>query len=284
MKGIIDIVVNLFTPQEVEKKQTGLDEDFKEQVRMPKEMRGGVTIDQYLDKMDLAGIERSLLIAVRAGDIRVPESFEIPYSRVYEICQEHPARFSGLAGIDPFRGMAGLKDLEEAVNDMGFVGAHLYPHWCELPPDHAKYYPYYAKCCELDIPIMMQVGHSLIYSRNRRLPSVGKPIYLDQVAIDFPELKLIGIHIGIPWTEEMISMCWKHENVFTAGDAYAPKYWPEAFVHYANSYGRNKVMFGTDWPVIDPIRAVKEVEDLGFREEAKKLIMRDNALKVFNLS
>lgn len=284
MKGIIDIVVNLFTPQEVEKKQTGLDEDFKEQVRMPKEMRGGVTIDQYLDKMDLAGIERSLLIAVRAGDIRVLESFEIPYSRVYEICQEHPARFSGLAGIDPFRGMAGLKDLEEAVNDMGFVGAHLYPHWCELPPDHAKYYPYYAKCCELDIPIMMQVGHNLIYSRNRRLPSVGKPIYLDQVAIDFPELKLIGIHIGIPWTEEMISMCWKHENVFTAGDAYAPKYWPEAFVHYANSYGRNKVMFGTDWPVIDPIRAVKEVEDLGFREEAKKLIMRDNALKVFNLS
>ena len=284
MKGIIDIVVNLFTPQEVEKKQTGLDEDFKEQVRMPKEMRGGVTIDQYLDKMDLAGIERSLLIAVRAGDIRVPESFEIPYSRVYEICQEHPARFSGLAGIDPFRGMAGLKDLEEAVNDMGFVGAHLYPHWCELPPDHAKYYPYYAKCCELDIPIMMQVGHNLVYSRKRRLPSVGKPIYLDQVAIDFPELKLIGIHIGIPWTEEMISMCWKHENVFTAGDAYAPKYWPEAFVHYANSYGRNKVMFGTDWPVIDPIRAVKEVEDLGFREEAKKLIMRDNALKVFNLN
>ena len=284
MKGIIDIVVNLFTPQEVEKKQTGLDEDFKEQVRMPKEMRGGVTIDQYLDKMDLAGIERSLLIAVRAGDIRVPESFEIPYSRVYEICQEHPARFSGLAGIDPFRGMTGLKDLEEAVNDMGFVGAHLYPHWCELPPDHAKYYPYYAKCCELDIPIMMQVGHNLIYSRNRRLPSVGKPIYLDQVAIDFPELKLIGIHIGIPWTEEMISMCWKHENVFTAGDAYAPKYWPEAFVHYANSYGRNKVMFGTDWPVIDPIRAVKEVEDLGFRKEAKQLIMRDNALKVFNLS
>ena len=284
MKGIIDIVVNLFTPQEVENKQTGLDENFKEQVRMPKEMRGGVTMDQYLEKMDLAGIERSLLIAVRAGDIRVPESFEIPYSRVYEICQEHPTRFSGLAGIDPFRGMAGLKDLEEAVNDMGFVGAHLYPHWCELPPDHAKYYPYYAKCCELDIPIMMQVGHNLIYSRNRRLPSVGKPIYLDQVAIDFPELKLIGIHIGIPWTEEMISMCWKHENVFTAGDAYAPKYWPEAFVHYANSYGRNKVMFGTDWPVIDPIRAVKEVEDLGFREEAKKLIMRDNALKVFNLS
>ena len=233
--------------------------------------------------MDTAGIERSLLIAVRAGDIRMPESFEVPYERVHEVCSEHPKRFSGLAGIDPFRGMSGLKDLEQAVNEYGFVGAHLYPHWCELPPDHRKYYPYYAKCCELNIPIMMQVGHNLIYSRNRRLPSVARPILLDQVAIDFPELKLIGIHIGIPWTEEMISMCWKHENIYTAGDAYAPKYWPKSFVHYANSYGSHKVMFGTDWPVIDPIRAIEEVDHLNLREESKKLMLRDNAIKVFNL-
>ena len=284
MSGIIDIVVNMFTPKEVELEQTGLDEDFKKQIRMPKEMRAGVTIPDYLKRMDQAGIERSLLIAVRGGDIRVPEGFEVPYESVDSVCREYPERFSGLAGVDPFRGMEGLKDLEVAVKEYGFVGAHLYPHWCELPPDHRKYYPYYAKCCELDIPIMMQVGHNLIYSRNRRLPSVGRPIYLDQVAIDFPDLKLIGIHIGIPWTEEMISMCWKHENVYTAGDAYAPKYWPEAFVHYANSYGRHKVMFGTDWPVIDPIRAVDEFNDLNFRDEAKDLILRENAIRVFKLN
>jgi hypothetical protein len=283
MSGIIDIVVNLFTPQEVELGQTGLDEDFKKQVRMPAEMRNGVTIPDYIKKMNQAGIERSLLIAVRAGDIRVPESFEIPYERVYDICSQNPDRFSGLAGVDPFRGMEGLNDLETAVKEYGFVGAHLYPHWCELPPNHRKYYPYYAKCCELEIPIMMQVGHNLIYSKNRRLPSVGKPIYLDQVAIDFPELKLIGIHIGIPWTEEMISMCWKHENVYTAGDAYAPKYWPEAFIHYANSYGKHKVMFGTDWPVIDPIRAVDEFNNLNFKDSSKELVLRENAMRVFNL-
>ena len=283
MSGIIDIVVNLYTPQEVELGQTGLDEEFKKQVRMPEEMRSGVTIPDYIKKMDQAGIERSLLIAVRAGDIRVPESFEVPYESVYKVCNKYPDRFSGLAGIDPFRGMQGLRDLEHAVNEMGFVGAHLYPHWCELPPNHRKYYPYYAKCSELGIPIMMQVGHNLVYSRKRRLPSVGKPIYLDQVAIDFPELKLIGIHIGIPWTEEMISMCWKHENVFTAGDAYAPKYWPESYVHYANSYGQKKVLFGTDWPVIDPVRAVEEFNELNFRESASQRILRENALEVFNL-
>jgi uncharacterized protein len=113
---------------------------------------------------------------------------------------------------------------------------------------------------------------------------VGRPICLDRVAIDFPELRLIGIHIGIPWTDEMISMCWKHENVYTAGDAYAPKYWPQQFVHYANSYGRQKVMFGTDWPVIDPERAVAEVKELGLREDSWRSLMRENALRVFKLS
>lgn len=283
MVGAIDIVCNLFTPEVVEAGQTGLDDAFKTQIRMPVEMRGGVPIETYLEKMDRAGIERSLLIAVRAGDINIKGGFEIPYETVHAICQEYPDRFSGLGGVDPFRGMQGLRELEHAVKEYGFVGAHLYPHWCGLPPDHAKYYPYYTKCAELDIPIMMQVGHNLVYSRERRLPSVGRPICLDQVAIDFPELKLLGIHIGVPWTDEMISMCWKHENVFTAGDAYAPKYWPESFVHYANSYGKEKVLFGTDWPVIDPERAVKEIDELGFRDDAKQLLMRDNALRVFKL-
>ena len=279
----IDIVCNLFTEREVRLGQTGLDDTFKAQIRMPPEYRGGVPVGDYLAKMDRAGIARSLLIAVRAGDLNVRESFEIPYSRVAEVCAAHPGRFSGLAGVDPFRGMQGLRDLEEAVRDHGFVGAHLYPHWFGLAPDHAKYYPYYAKCCELDIPIMMQVGHSLIYSRNRRLPSVGRPICLDQVAIDFPELKLLGIHIGVPWTQEMISMAWKHENIFIGVDAYAPKHWPPEIVHYLDTYGRSKVLFGTDWPVIDPERAVAEIAALDLRPESRRALMRENALRVFRL-
>jgi predicted TIM-barrel fold metal-dependent hydrolase len=248
---------------------------------MPEEMRRGVSVERYLEKMDRAGIERSLLIAVRAGDLRMRGSFEVPYRRVREVCEKYPNRFSGLAGIDPFRGMQGLRDLEEGVRDFGFVGAHLYPHWFEMAPDHARYYPYYAKCCELDIPIMMQVGQNLIYQRDRRLPSVGRPICLDQIAIDFPELKLIGIHIGTPWTDEMIAMAWKHENVFIGVDAYAPKYWPAQLVHFLNSYGRRKVLFGTDWPVIDPERAIAEIDALGLRAESRQSLLRDNALSVF---
>ena len=281
--GAIDIVVNAFTPQEVENNQTGFDANFMAQVRMPEEMRGGVTIEDYLRKMDAAGIERSLLIAVRAGEPAWQGSFEIPYQQIAQYCDAYPDRFSGLAGVDPTRGVQQLKELDHAVKELGFVGAHFYPHWFRMPPDSALCYPIYSRCEELGIPIMMQVGQNLIYQKDVRLPSVAKPILLDQVAIDFPNLVLIGIHIGVPWTDEMIAMAWKHENVYIGIDAYAPKHLSASLKHYMNSYGSHKVMFGTDWPVIDPERAVSEIHEHALRPESLEKIMRGNAVKVFRL-
>ena len=282
--GAIDPVVNLTTPEVYEGGHSPTDDEFRKQIRRDtSDAYRGVTVEQYIGMMNEAGIWRSLLIASRCGDMNVAYSTEVPYEMIRDVCQEYPDRFSGLAGVDPTKGMQGLKELEVAVKDYGFVGAHFYPHWFSMPPNAPQIYPYYAKCCELDIPIMMQVGQNLVYNRNRRLPSVAKPILLDQVAIDFPELKLIGIHLGTPWHNEMIAMCWKHENVYMGGDAYAPKYWPEEVVHYANTYGQDKFMFGTDYGVIDPIRAMKEVEDLNFRPGPKKKILRNTAIQVFDL-
>ena len=281
--GAIDIVVNMYTPDILAEGRVPTDEDFRDKVKVDQGHRRGLTLEQYIEKMDRSGIERSFLVAVRCGDLRVRGSTEIPYEKVHVALQRYPHRFSGLAGIDPTRGIAGLKELDKAVKEYGFVGAHLYPHWFGKAPDAAIYYPYYARCAELGIPIMMQVGHCLVYQKDRRLPSVGRPITLDQVAIDFPELSLIGIHLGYPWTEEMISVCTKHSNVYMAGDAYAPKHWGAAAVHYANTFGQDKFMFGTDWWVIDPERAVEEVRDLNFREASLRKIMRDNALRVFNI-
>lgn len=280
MDRVIDIVVNLFGPEEVAGGQTGFDSNFMTQVRMPYAMRGGVGIDDYLRIMDEAGIEHSLLIAVRAGDRRMKGSFEIPYEQVARWCDAHPDRFSGLAGADPSRGMEQLGDLTRAA-ELGFVGVHAYPHWFKLPPDAALWYPIYAKCCELDLPFMLQVGQNLIYQADIRLPSVARPILLDQVAIDFPELRLIGIHVGTPWADEMIAMAWKHANVFIGIDAYAPKHLPASLVKYMDSYGSHKVLFGTDWPVIDPRRAVAELKAHGLREESYRRVVYDNALAVF---
>lgn len=283
-KGAIDIVVNVTTPDLIKKGNSPSDDVFGDQIRKPKKIRKGVSIPDYLKKMDKAGIERSLLIAVRAGDMRIKGSKEISYEYVYRICKKYPDRFSGLAGINPMLGMQQLYDLEEAVKKYKFVGAHFYPHWFNMAPDDPYVFPIYSKCIELDIPIMMQVGHNLIYQRDRRLPSMAKPITLDRISILYPELKLLGIHLGVPWTDEMISMAWKHENIYIGGDAYAPKHWPKQMIHYANTYGSHKFLFGTDWNVIDPERAVKEIEEIGFRPESKIKIMRENALKVFKIS
>jgi uncharacterized protein len=281
LTGFIDIVVNLFGPDEVSAGQTGFDDAFMEQVRMPVAMRSGVDSEAYLRLMDQAGIEHSLLIAVRAGDPARRGSFEIPYQKVADWCAAHPDRFSGLAGVDPTRGISQLKDLDFAVNELGFVGAHSYPHWFSLPPDAAQWYPIYARCAELDIPIMMQVGQNLIYQKDVRLPSVAKPIMLDRIALDFPELTLIGIHIGVPWTDEMIAMAWKHARVFIGIDAYAPKHLPPSLIRYMESYGADKVLFGTDWPVIGPERAVQDMRDHKFRAGPFEKIMRTNAIEVF---
>lgn len=280
MTGAIDIVVNLFGPDEVAAGQTGFDSAFMDQVRMPAAMRGGVGPDDYVRIMDEAGIEHSLLVAVRAGDPARQGSFEIPYEQAARWIDRHPTRFSGLAGADPTRGMAQLRDLERAA-ELGFVGVHAYPHWFGLPPDAARWYPIYAKCCELELPFMLQVGQNLIYRQDVRLPSVARPILLDQVAIDFPELTLIGIHVGTPWADEMIAMAWKHERVFIGIDAYAPKHLPATLIQYMNSYGSQKVLFGTDWPVIDPRRAMAELAAHGLRPEAHAAVTRENALRVF---
>jgi predicted TIM-barrel fold metal-dependent hydrolase len=243
----------------------------------------GLTHDKMIAAMDAAGIEKSFLLAVKIGRQGLPGSWHLPYEVVADAVQKYPDRFYGLAGIDPTQGMQGVRDFERSVREYGFIGAHGYPHWFDLAPDHPRWYPFYAKCCELDVPIQLQVGQSLNYTSEQRLPSVGRPITLDAVACDLPELKLIGIHVGIPWTDEMIAMAWKHANVYIGCDAHSPKYWPQSFVHYINTFGKDKVIFGTDYPVLDFERTRREIEDLGLREDSKRRLYRDNAVRLYKL-
>lgn len=284
-QGAIDVVLNLHTPEVVKRYRPQWSDGFLgKKIGAPGENVKGVSIARLLEKMDRAGIERGFLLAIKCGPLGHPSNYHLPYEMVADAVQQHPDRFSAVAGIDPTEGMAGVRRLEYAVREMGFIGAHLYPHWFEMAPDHRKYYPFYAKCVELDIPIQMQVGHCLVYSAARPLPSVGRPITLDTIACDFPELKLIGIHIGWPWTEEMISVAYKHPNVYIGSDAYAPKHWPATFVHFINTFGQDKVLFGTDFPIIDPERAIREIDELGLRPEPKRKLLRENAIRVYGLS
>ena len=279
----IDAVVNIWTREALSHRPDWGDEFFVGKMNAENDLMAGLSLEEIIEKMEEAGIEKAFLIAARAGRVGLPGCYHMPYSVVADACAKYPERFYGLAGIDPFEGMDGVRAFEDAIKNMGFIGAHLYPHWYELAPDHAKYYPFYAKCCELNVPIQMQVGQSMVYSQEYRTKSVGQPIALDAVACDFPELKLIGIHVGIPWHDEMISMAWKHENIFIGCDAHRPKYWPKSFIHYLNSYGQDKIIFGTDFPVLEFKKTIDDIDALGLKSEVRKKLLRDNVIRVYGL-
>jgi uncharacterized protein len=279
----IDCVVNPITPEIMATRPAWSKTFWTQKIGRKPEDLVGLTHDKMLAAMDAAGIEKSFLLAVKIGRQGLPGSWHLPYEVVADAVQKYPDRFYGLAGIDPTQGMQGVREFERSVREYGFIGAHGYPHWFDLAPDHPRWYPFYAKCCELDVPIQLQVGQSLNYTSEQRLPSVGRPITLDAVACDLPELKLIGIHVGIPWTDEMIAMAWKHANVYIGCDAHSPKYWPQSFVHYINTFGKDKVIFGTDYPVLDFERTRREIEDLGLREDSKRRLYRDNAVRLYKL-
>jgi uncharacterized protein len=268
----IDPVVNVWEQQDFEVYPDHL-RDFWERIRIEEKGTVGIDIEEMLARMDAAHIEVAFLLATRGGE------WEITYRRVYDICERYPDRFRPIAGIDPNRGMAGVKELEIAVTQYGFLGGHIYPHWFGLAPNHALYYPYYAKCAELEVPVQIQVGHSA----QRRMPTVARPMLLDEVAIAMPELKLFAIHTGWPWIQEMISVAWKHEHIYIGTDAHAPRYWEQDLVQFINTRGRRKVVFGTDWPIVDFGRARSEIEALQLRAESLPWLLRENCRRLYDL-
>ncbi|MBK7314977.1 amidohydrolase family protein, partial [Candidatus Aalborgicola defluviihabitans] len=276
----IDAVVNIWTAEALANRPARKS-FYVDKMRVGQGTFEGVSLEEMIARMDAAGIERSFLIAAKVGVKHHPACYQVPYAMVADAVQKYPSRFSGLAGVDPTEGMAGVRELERAVREYGFIGAHTYPHWFEIAPDHAKYYPFYAKCVELDIPIQLQVGQSMVYDATYPRRSVGRPISLDSVACDFPELKLVGIHVGIPWTDEMIAVAWKHANVYIGCDAHRPTYWPESFVRYINSFGQDKVLFGTDFPVLPFEQTRADIDALGLKPQILRKLLRDNAARIY---
>ncbi len=279
---VIDAIANIWTPEALAHRPDWTDEFFIGKVKGNQDSRG-ISLETMLAQMDAAGIRRAFLVAAKTGRPGLPGSYHMPLEVVSDAVAQYPQRFSGLVGIDPYQGMDGVRALEDAVTNKGFIGAHMYPHWFELEPNKAKWYPFYSKCIELDIPVQMQVGQSLIYAKQQRCRSVGRPIYLDDIACDLPELKLIGSHVGIPWADEMIAMSWKHENVFICTDAHSPRYWPPSLVNYINSYGQDKVIFGTDYPVLQFKRTLDEIDAYELKSGVRRKFLRDNAARLYGL-
>src|SRR5207253_9312715 len=124
--------------------------------------------------------------------------------------------------------------------ELGFKGLRVLPWLWEAPPTDRRYYPLFAECVELGVPFFTQVGHT----GPLRPSEPGRPIpYIDQVAADFPELVIVGGHIGYPWTDEMISLATKYPNVYIDTSAYKPNRYPIQLKEYLRAHGRRKVLF-----------------------------------------
>ncbi|MGW8376928.1 amidohydrolase family protein [Streptomyces sp. ODS28] len=209
-----------------------------------------------------------------------PEGALISNDEVAGFAAESGGRLRGVAGADLRSPMEAVRELRRAVRDLGFVALRLVPWLWELPPTDRRYYPLYAECVELGVPFCTQVGHT----GPLRPSETGRPIpYIDQVALDFPELAIVCGHIGYPWTTEMIAVADKHPNVFIDTSAYTARRYPPELVEYLRGRGRRKVLFGSNFPMITPGRALEHLGELGLDEEASGLFLSGNARRVFGL-
>jgi predicted TIM-barrel fold metal-dependent hydrolase len=204
----------------------------------------------------------------------------ITNDEVAAIVKRYPDRFVGIASVDLYRPMNAIRELRRCVKELGFKGLRIIQWLWNLPPNDRRYYPLYAECIEMDIPVGLQVGHT-----GPLCPSEpGRPIpYVDEVALEFPELRLVCGHIGYPWTAEMISLATKYPNVYIDTSAYTARRLPEELVRYMRKHGRKKVMFGTNYPMITPAKCLEGLDELKLDEEAKKLFLHENAQRVFKL-
>lgn len=227
-----------------------------------------------LAAMDRGGIDRSLISAWVA-----PRNVMISNDEVAAFVAEAPERLIGVGSVDISKPMQAVREIRRCVNELGFKAIRVLPWLWEVPPTDRRFYPVYTACADLGIPFCTQIGHT-----GPLMPSeVGRPIYLDQVALDFPELVIVGGHIGYPWTDEAIAVATKHENVYIDTSAYTVKRYPEALVRFMAGHGREKVLFGTNYPMITPQQALEGLETLGLDDAARGLFLAGNAQRVFGV-
>jgi len=280
MKGAIDVWCNPFTSELT--KQILDDPEIGAVIKWwhAEERYKGRTVEMMIKEMDEMGVEKILMPSFQQYSfMRKTPIVDMKAEDVYKLTKQAPGRFYGLYGINPYKRMDGVRELEKAVKEWGFKGAHIHTYGFGLPLDGPDYYPYYAKCEELGVPVEMQVGHSA-----EMMPSdMGRPIRLDNIALYFPGLNIVGAHTGWPWVEELIALAWKHPNVYISTSGHMPRYWDKSLVQFMSTRGLGKVMFATDFPVVTPTEGITQINELGLKDIAKQQLLRETAAKVYNL-
>jgi predicted TIM-barrel fold metal-dependent hydrolase len=236
------------------------------------------SIEEVVVEMDEVGVEHAIIVAAKVWSWREHAlMMDTNIDEIAEVCKKTNGRVLGGASYNPFRIRESLEEVEKAVKEYGFKHVWAHPISFGMKPSDRRMYPLYAKCSELGVAVSMQVGHSA-----EPLPSEeGHPMYADHVAIDFPELTIILTHTGWPWIDEWQSMLWRHPNVYGGINAYYPSSLDPSLVRFMDTRGQDKVLWGSHG--FGMTRCKKELLELPIKDETKRKVLRENAIKALKL-
>lgn len=225
------------------------------------------TVADLVAIMDGAGVEKAVLNTFVAN----------PSEEVLEFVRKRPDRFFLSADVNPLGMMKELWDLEKMVNELPVVMARVVPFYYDIPPNDAVYYPLYAKCVELDLPVSINTGIP-------GPPVPGEcqnPMHLDRVCYHFPDLRICMAHGADPWWDWAIRLMIKYKNLRLMTSAYLPAYLPPQLIHFMNTRGQDRIMFASDLPILMPDRCIKAAQKLNFREGVLDRYLYQNAADFF---
>lgn len=240
---------------------------------IPSIPKNGVPLETTIKSMDAANIKMGLISAWHG-----PTGPLISNEEVSQWVQQYPDRFMGLAAVDLSNPMNGVRTLRKFVKDHGFKGLRIVQWLWEKPCTDALYYPLFAECIQLDVPVCLQVG----MTGPLHSSEAGRPLHIERIALDFPELKIVCGHIGYPWDQEMIAFATKFPNVYIDTSAYKSKRYPAALVAYIKTNGRKKVMFGSNYPMLTHSSCLEDLSTLELGE-CEEDFLTNNAKRVFKI-
>jgi len=222
------------------------------------------SVDEYLSCAPFLGNDKVVEIAAASPDVLIP-----------------------FASINPHRGKEGVEEAKRLVAGGAICGFKFHPPLQEFFANDRMAYPLYEVIEESGLPALFHTGHSGIGTRVRGGGGVrqkyGNPIYLDDIAVDFPDMPMILAHPSFPWQDEAISVCLHKPQVYIDLSGWSPKYFSPLLIQYANTLLKDKMLFGSDFPVITPDRWLKDFESIGIKDEVRPLILKDNAVRLFGL-
>jgi hypothetical protein len=206
---------------------------------------------------------------------------------VAELAAEHEDIMIPFASIDPGRGAAGVREAKRLIANYRVKGFKFHPQFQEFFPNDKHVYPLYEVIAGAGLPALFHTGHSGIGTGMRGGGGIrlkyGNPLDVDDVAVDFPEMPIILAHPSWPWQDEALSMCLHKPQVYIDLSGWSPKYFPPQLVRFANTQLKEKMLFGSDFPLITPDRWLRDFDELEMRESVRPLILKDNAVRLLAL-